>query len=390
MKKYLASLLCVMMVFCMMPAMAFAEEEAPATSLPEAVGGVITLVKDVELAEAYVVGGSKGEQVLTVNLNGYKISAPADTEGNGIFWVQAGGDLTIEGPGTVDGVGTNNWNMAIWADGGKVTINGGTYTNVGAGTDSHYDLIYTKHGGTVDIYGGTFVCHTPNWTLNQKDHQDDPDIAGGAITVNGGKFYQYNPSVSNTENPIANFVASGYFVSKESASSDYYVVHTHTTCNEGHTYCPATCADTCHVAQHEVVVTPPAGGGYYPVPSVKPDVTPEEDVTTPEEGAQNPFEGVEKFKARSAMTTLNGKPAIKISWNVPEGVDYDGFEVFRSTKRFSGFGTKPFWTTTKTSYTNNKGLEEGKTYYYKVRAFKVVDGEKVYSDWSYKAWRTVE
>ena len=113
-------------------------------------------------------------------------------------------------------------------------------------------------------------------------------------------------------------------------------------------------------------------------------------VTPEEEEALNPFEGVEKFKARSAMTTLNGTPAIKISWNVPEGVEYDGFEVFRSTKRFSGFGTKPFWTTTKTSYTNNKGLEEGKTYYYKVRAFKVVDGEKVYSDWSYKAWRTVE
>ena len=125
--------------------------------------------------------------------------------------------------------------------------------------------------------------------------------------------------------------------------------------------------------------TPPTGG-YYPAPSVKPDVTPDEEVTAPEEEeALSPFEGLEKFKARSKMTTLKGKKAIKLTWSVPEGVDYDGFEVFRSTKRYSGFGTKPFWTTTKTSYTNNKGLEEGKTYYYKVRAFKVVNGEKVYS-----------
>jgi len=97
-----------------------------------------------------------------------------------------------------------------------------------------------------------------------------------------------------------------------------------------------------------------------------------------------------RFTACSEMTALNGKRAIKVSWNVPAGMDFDGYDVFRSIKRYKGFGTKPFWTTTKTSYINNRELESGNTYYYKVRAFKYVNDEKVYTQWSYKAWRTVK
>lgn len=95
------------------------------------------------------------------------------------------------------------------------------------------------------------------------------------------------------------------------------------------------------------------------------------------------------FKAKSAkQTKLNGKKALKISWTKVKGAD--GYEVFRSTKKNSGYGTKPYFSTTKTSYTNNKNLKTGKTYYYKVRAYKLVEGQKVYSDWSLKAWRKIK
>ncbi len=97
-----------------------------------------------------------------------------------------------------------------------------------------------------------------------------------------------------------------------------------------------------------------------------------------------------KFKARSSMTTLRGKKAIKVTWNAPEDMDFDGYDVFRSTKRYEGFGKKPFFTTKKNSYTNNKDLKSGKTYYYKVRAFKYVNDEKIYTQWSHKAWRTIK
>ena len=68
----------------------------------------------------------------------------------------------------------------------------------------------------------------------------------------------------------------------------------------------------------------------------------------------------------------------------------DGYEVFRSTKRYSGFGTEPYFTTSKTSYVNNKGLVRGKTYYYKVRGFVEINGERYYTGFSTKAFRVIK
>lgn len=96
-----------------------------------------------------------------------------------------------------------------------------------------------------------------------------------------------------------------------------------------------------------------------------------------------------RFAVKSKLTTLNGKKAVKVYWKEPKGVDLDGYQVFRSLKRYSGYTKKPFFTTEKTSYYNTKELKAGTCYYYKVRGFKEVDGKTVYTQWSYKAWRTV-
>ena len=97
-----------------------------------------------------------------------------------------------------------------------------------------------------------------------------------------------------------------------------------------------------------------------------------------------------KFKARSKAAKLNGKKAVKVTWNVPEGMEFDGFEIYRSTKRYKGYGKKPFYTAKLNYYINNKDLNPGKTYYYKVRGFKYVNDEKVYTNWSWKAFRTIK
>lgn len=112
-------------------------------------------------------------------------------------------------------------------------------------------------------------------------------------------------------------------------------------------------------------------------------------LTTEEKEIIAAVESVEKgdFKTKSKVVKRNGKKVIKLTWNVPEDVQFDGFEIYRSTKKNSGYGTEPFFTTTKTSYTNTKNLKAGKTYYYKVRAFVVINGEKVYTEYSLKAWR---
>lgn len=96
------------------------------------------------------------------------------------------------------------------------------------------------------------------------------------------------------------------------------------------------------------------------------------------------------FRAKSKLSKLNGKTAVKVSWNKPGNINFDGYEVFRSTKKSSGFGKKPYFTAKNRNYKNNKGLVKGKTYYYKVRAYKIVNGKKVYTKWSTKAFRTIK
>lgn len=116
-------------------------------------------------------------------------------------------------------------------------------------------------------------------------------------------------------------------------------------------------------------------------------------VLTSEENAQiKALSGVDKdiFKAKSKYSKLRGKRAVKVTWNVPKGMKLDGYEVFRSTKKYSGFGTKPYFTTSKTSYVNNKGLVKGKTYYYKVRGFVEINGERYYTGFSIKAFRIIK
>lgn len=85
----------------------------------------------------------------------------------------------------------------------------------------------------------------------------------------------------------------------------------------------------------------------------------------------------------------NGKKAIKLTWKTDGDADFDGVEIYRSTKRHSGYGKKPIFTAVKDAYYNT-AIQKGTKYYYKVRGFVTIDGEKVYTKWSTKAWRTVQ
>ena len=64
-----------------------------------------------------------------------------------------------------------------------------------------------------------------------------------------------------------------------------------------------------------------------------------------------------------------------------------------SVKKNSGYGKKAFFTTTdgnRAKYLNTKNLKAGSTYYYKVRGVRTIDGQKSYTQWSNKVWRTVK
>lgn len=109
------------------------------------------------------------------------------------------------------------------------------------------------------------------------------------------------------------------------------------------------------------------------------------------EAVEKIAEGVQatKLTARSEKTSKG----IKITWTKSKGYKVDYYEVFRSTKRYSGYGKAAFYTTknaenpAKTWYVNTKDLKAGTRYYYKVRGVRMLDGSKVYTQWSAKAWR---
>ena len=99
--------------------------------------------------------------------------------------------------------------------------------------------------------------------------------------------------------------------------------------------------------------------------------------------AVSPAELVKGLKITAKSTAKKG--SITVKWTVEGEADIDGFEIYKSTKHSKGY--KKAFATKKQTYKNTKGLKKGTRYYYKVRAYKVIDGVKVTSDWSNKARR---
>ena len=180
-------------------------------------GGKITLENDYEVVNSIVLSNVD----TVVDLNNKAVQAGLFTEQNGsivkgdsdsyVFWVKDGATLELNGDGIVQSQPAA-YSMAVWAQGGTVTINGGTYINAGEGSD----LIYASNGGKVYIYDGIFKpCEIQTGVsgtsqkycaLNIKDK--DREIS--EIKVYGGTFYGFNPANNTSEGPDTNFVADGY------------------------------------------------------------------------------------------------------------------------------------------------------------------------------------
>lgn len=186
-----------------------------------AAGGTVLVPMDLHFTAPIVI-----ENDVTIDLNGYKLTnEPWDEDGESnayMFWVK-GGKLTLTGVGEVicpDAV----YSMAVWANGGDVEINGGTYKN---GGDS-CDLIYASKAGSVLINGGEFIPAGPASgtvpgtknkysALNIKDANRDTC----SIVVKGGKFFGFNPADNVSEGDNTNFIADGCEVFGQ---GQYYVV----------------------------------------------------------------------------------------------------------------------------------------------------------------------
>lgn len=163
-----------------------------------ATGGEATLAADLVLDESVAV--KSGKEVV-LNLNGKTVKNNSNSSAFNVY-----GSLVINGEGTVDG-GEGGDNVAVWSmPGGKLTINGGTYT-VGADANGlGNSTIYTT-GGDVVINGGTFSTaakyRDSYWTINKQNGST------GKVEIYGGTFPGFNPANPNTDDETT-YVAEGY------------------------------------------------------------------------------------------------------------------------------------------------------------------------------------
>ena len=70
---------------------------------------------------------------------------------------------------------------------------------------------------------------------------------------------------------------------------------------------------------------------------------------------------------------------VKVSWTNISGET--GYQISKMTKK-SATQKKPLTYKTTSGKYKKLSATKGKTYYYKVRAYKTVDGKKIYGPWS--------
>ena len=75
-----------------------------------------------------------------------------------------------------------------------------------------------------------------------------------------------------------------------------------------------------------------------------------------------------------------GSRKATVKWSRVSGAS--GYQVVRSLKKSSGFRTAKTVTSGSRTYYVNKKLKKGKTYYFKVRAYRKVSGKKIYGSYS--------
>ena len=80
------------------------------------------------------------------------------------------------------------------------------------------------------------------------------------------------------------------------------------------------------------------------------------------------------------VTAKAKKRTAVISWKKVKGAS--GYEVYRSTKKNGKYAAVKTINKGKKVTFTNKNLKKGKTYYYKIKAYKKVNGKKVLGQFS--------
>ena len=151
-------------------------------------GDTVVLLKDVQEDELEV------GKAITLDLDGHELSSAKA----GVLSVTADGDLTITGNGRITGPANGaafDSNALIYVAGGKLTVENGTLTATGEGSDGMYGVYVLQNGtaifGTADGNGPTITSHFAAIGTNNT-------TAPATITVYGGE-YTANATPTNDE-----------------------------------------------------------------------------------------------------------------------------------------------------------------------------------------------
>ena len=168
-------------------------------------GDVVTLIRDIELADCDTIPAGKK---ITIDLNGKTITGTdKGTASFGLINIYPGAELTINdttGEGAIKLTATNNrgWNAyssVISNQRGKLTVNGGTIEHLG-GTDMAYGIDNLTNGkGTYAetvINGGTIksTYRAIRQFLNGTEAQNILTINGGTIEGTNKSVWMQDPS----------------------------------------------------------------------------------------------------------------------------------------------------------------------------------------------------
>lgn len=181
-----------------------------------AVGATIQLTGDVKLTEPLIVS-----REVKIDLNGYMIyndeqnpiwDDSEEVKNWSLITVREGGNLTIEDSGREEDLETISGGIFAYEndcyaidvrEGGKCTINGGTYVG-------NISAVYVLEGELV-VNDGEFMVQQGfedgRYTLNCYNENYANQTA--KITVNGGKFANFNPTKAGDD---GNYVKNGKMV----------------------------------------------------------------------------------------------------------------------------------------------------------------------------------
>lgn len=311
------------------------KDNARGTVLTQNVDYVLTSAGDntqIGTGKAKVsgIGNYRGSQTVEFNITE---GALGDT---GTYEVTVG-SVTYNGTAQLPAVTVTDTST------GKTLVQGADYTvaaaegadNVNAGT------------GLVSVtgvsLGGTVV---KGFTINPKPLDDSIAVTASATVYNGKELL---PAVTVTDQTLNKQLQE---------SVDFFVA-----AEQG--------ADNVNVGTGKAVVT--GIGNYTGTKSVSFTI---EEAKTPSTGDQDDgnTSADSNFSKHPFIVTVRNQRSLRLVWEKREG--YDGYQLYMATRR--GGTYKRIATTSRNTAAARK-LTAGTTYYFKVRAYKTVNGKRKYT-----------